>query len=336
MAVINVNVPTLLDITTNRDPGGARAQVAELLNKDQPSIEDMVWKEGNLVTGDRVTYRSSLPSVGFRRLNEGVARSKSTTAQFDEAAALLEANAIIDRKLAILSGDPAGTRVNEDKAFIEAMGQTFASTLWYGNQTADPKSFTGLTPRFNVAADDQVLDAGGTGTDNASIWIVTWDTDKVYGIYPKGTIGGLHHADITTNRTDFGDGHWTGDMVADDNGNEFLAYRSHYEWNCGLAVKDRRYVVRIANIDKSLLTSNMSTGADLADLLTAGLGRLHRVGARTRIYMPREIHTMAQRQGNKERAAFTNRATDGGPLTDFNGILLRREDALVADEARVV
>lgn len=338
MAVINVAVPTLIDITTNQDPNGVRAKVAEILNRDQPSIQDMPWKEGNLQTGERVTVRSSLPSVDFRRLNEGVARSKSTTSQFDEAAALLEANAIIDRKLAILSGNVAATRALEDKAFIEAMGQRFASTLWYGNQLTANKEFTGLTPRFNTIAGGQVIDGGGTGTDNSSIWIINWDVDTVYGIYPKNTVGGLHYAETTANMRDFGDGFPTGDYQRDDNGNPYLCYSSHYEWNCGLAVRDRRQVVRIANIDKSLLSKDQSSGADLQDLLLLGLGLLHRVGPNTKIYMPRNIMTTAWRQSAYEKRNFFDRQTSPGqqPMLNFNGVQVRREDALIADEARVV
>jgi hypothetical protein len=36
---------------------------------------------------------------------------------------------------------------------------------------------------------------------------------------------------------------------ADANGNTYQAYRDHFKWECGLTVRDWRYVVRICNID---------------------------------------------------------------------------------------
>lgn len=338
MAVINVNLPTLLDITASKDPNGANAKVAEILHKKLPSIQDMPWRMGNLVTGDRVSVRNSLPTADFRRMNEGVARSKGTTTQFDEVAALLEAQGAIDRELAILSGNPTQERALNAVAEIEGMGQKFDTTLWYGNAATDPKGFTGFTPRFNTISGGQVIDAGGVSTNNSSIWIINWGETTVHGIYPKGTVGGLHHADTTTNRTDFGDGQWTGDYIVDDNGNRFLGYTDHYIWRCGLAIRDRRHVVRIANINKALLTKDQSTGADLQDLIMQGMGLIEDLGPNTTIYMPRNLMTWGWRQSAYEKRGFFDRmALPGTQLQElmFNGVRVHRADGLAADEARV-
>ena len=48
-------------------------------------------------------------------------------------------------------------------------------------------------------------------------------------------------------------------------------FRSHYQWKSGLSVRDWRYVVRICNIDKSALTPDAVTGADLPDLCVQAL-----------------------------------------------------------------
>ena len=37
--------------------------------------------------------------------------------------------------------------------------------------------------------------------------------------------------------------------VTDANGGRYDVLESHYKWDCGLSVRDWRYVVRIANID---------------------------------------------------------------------------------------
>jgi hypothetical protein len=76
MATINdTGLPTLLDQVKRTAPGGAIDRIIEQLTKKNPILEDMVWQEGNLPTGHRFTSRTSLPSVGWRRLNEGMGRA---------------------------------------------------------------------------------------------------------------------------------------------------------------------------------------------------------------------------------------------------------------------
>jgi hypothetical protein len=123
------------------------------------------------------------------------------------------------------------------------MNQTMAQTLFYGNTAVNPERFMGLAPRFSAisGADNaqNIIDAGGTGSDNTSVWLVVWGTNTVFGIYPKGSKAGLFHEDL-------------GLIDAfDANNNRYRAYADRWQWKCGLHVKDWRYVVRICNIDVS-------------------------------------------------------------------------------------
>lgn len=335
MAVIGQVLPTLVDLTNRLDPEGKIASIAEYLTADNQVLDDMVWKEGNLPTGERTTIRTELPTVGFRALNEGVARSKSRTAQIDEGAAMLEGNSQVDRKLAILSGNIGAYRLSESTAFFESMNQTMATTTFYGNAATSPKAFTGFAPRFDDIG-DQVIDAGGTGTDNMSIWLIAWG-EQVFGIYPKGTKGGLFHHDVSGFAGMGDDGFPLGMEVLDADGNPYLGYKDHYEWNCGLAVKDRRYVVRIANIDRSLLIKDRTTGADLQDLMVQATERIQGNATRQAFYMPRAISGMLRRQLLTTKNAFLSYdEVAGRKVTNFDGIPVRRVDALKADEARVI
>ena len=277
MAVIGAVLPTLVDLTKRLDPDGKIAAIGEWLTQSNPILDDIVWQEGNLPTGERTTIRTELPTVSLRALNEGVPRSKSRTAQIDDGAALLEGNSQVDRKLAILSGDIGNYRLSESTAFFESMNQTMAGLIVYGNAASNPKAFTGLAPRFNTLSGDfgaQVIDAGGTGTDNASIYLVGWGAQGVKGIYPKGTKAGIFHHDLTANMGMGDDGYPLGMEVLDADGNPYIGYKDHYEWNAGLSVKDPGYVVRIANIDKSLLTDDASTGAKNQVLMVEALERI--------------------------------------------------------------
>lgn len=334
MAVLGSSVATLVDIAKRTDPDGKIARVAERLNQSNQVLDDMLWKEGNLPTGERTTVRTGLPGVAFRSLNEGVPRSKSSVSQFDEGAAMLEGFSEVDRKAAQLSGNVGQYRLDEAGAFFESMNQEMASTLFYGNAAASPKEFTGFAPRFNSLSGPtggQIIDAGGTGTDNRSIWLVVWGDQTVRGIYPKGTKAGLFHEDMSPPE---------GSTLYDASGNPYVGYRDHYEWNCGLSVKDPRFVVRIANIDASLLTADKSTGADLQDLMvlaTETVDSLEMGGTRAVFYAPRLISAFLRRQILQEKNAFLSLNEVGGRrVTAFDGISVRRTDALNVDEARVV
>lgn len=341
MAVLGNSVVTLVDIAKRLDPDGKIARIAELLNQENEVLDDIAWVEGNLPTGDRTTVRAGLPGVSFRALNEGVPRSKSQVSQFDEGAAMLEGFSEVDRKEAILSGDVSNYRLSEGAAFMEAMNQTFTTNLFYGNAAASPKAFTGFAPRFNAISGNtttgqNIIDAGGTGTDNYSVWLVVWDPMKVRGIYPKGTKAGLFHEDASDVSTAT-DGFPRGTVLYDASGNPYMGYRDHFEWNCGLSIKDYRYVIRIANIDRSDLSKDYATGADLQDLLIQAAERVQNLNGRAAFYAPRVITGMLRRQLVNKKNGFLSWDEIGGrKVLSFDGIPIRRVDALNVNEARVV
>src|SRR5690606_34436193 len=105
---------------------------------------------------------------------------------------MMEARSEIDVDVAKLNGNTAAFRLSEAEAFVEGMNQEFMSALFYGNAALEPEKFTGLATRYNTLDPAQnissnVLDAGGTGTDNTSIYLVVWGENTVTGIYPKGS-----------------------------------------------------------------------------------------------------------------------------------------------------
>jgi hypothetical protein len=176
MAVLGNSVVTLVDIAKRLDPDGKIARIAELLNQENEVLDDITWVEGNLPTGDRTTVRAGLPGVSFRALNEGVPRSKSQVSQFDEGAAMLEGFSEVDRKEAILVGRRCQVPPVGSGCLHGAMNQAFTTNLFYGNAAASPKAFTGFAPRFNAISGNtttgqNIIDAGGTGTDNYSVWL---------------------------------------------------------------------------------------------------------------------------------------------------------------------
>lgn len=255
MATIGTNLLTLADWAKRLDPNGTTADIVELLSMTNHILTDMLFKEGNLPTGDRTTVRTGLPTVAWRLLNKGIAKSKSTTAQIDESCGILEARSEIDKDLCELNGNQASFRLGEAQSFIEAMNKEMAETLFYGNSGTAPEEFTGLSIRYSslsAANGQNILSAGGSGSDNSSVWLVCWGANTAYGIFPKGSKAGLIHEDLGLI-----------DALDADN-NKFRAYADWWQWKCGLALRDWRFVSRISNIDISDLLAITGTQATTA------------------------------------------------------------------------
>jgi len=333
MSALTATHPTLLDLARRQDPDGKIAQVVELLTQQNSVLEDMTWVEGNLETGHKTTVRTGLPSVTWRKLYGGVQPSKSTTAQITDTTGMLEAYAEIDKALADLNGNTAAWRLSEEMPFIESLNQEVASTVFYGNETTEPEAFTGLSPRFNLksaANGDNIISANDstTPTDNQSIWLVGWGPNTCHGIIPKGSVSGIQISDK---------GQVTIENLNGDGG-RMEAYRTHYRWDAGLTVRDWRYIVRIPNISKALLTADASSGPNLPNLMFEAIERIQSLsGVRPVFYMSRTVATKLRQQTAAAVKSSTLMVENvGGVLVQsFNGIPLKRVDALAADEAYV-
>jgi hypothetical protein len=314
------------------DPDQQIATIVEILNETNEILPDMSWMEGNLPTGHRTTIRSGLPVPTWRKLYGGVQPTKSTTVQVTDNTGMLEAFAEVDVALADLNGNTSAFRLSEDLPHIEGMNQEMADTLFFGNEGTEPEAFTGLSSRFNdLAAEnaDNIIDAAGTGTDNASIWLVVWGPNTCHGIVPKGSTAGLKVEDL---------GKVTIEDV-DGAGGRMMAYRTHYRWDAGLTVRDWRFIVRICNIDKSDLSADLATGADLHTEMYKAMRLIPNMAmGRPAFYASRDIWTMLGQQAaaGVNNSTLTMENVGGAFVEKFHGVPLRRVDVLAADEARVV
>lgn len=332
MATLAVTNPTLLDLANRMDPNGKIPTIVEMLQETNEILEDMSWIEGNLPTGHKTKIRTGIPQPTWRKLNQGVMPTRSTTADITFNTGTLEAYSEIDKKEADLNGNTAEFRLSEDKPHIIGMNEEMADTIFYGNEDSAPAEFTGLSPYFNslsAESGENIITGSGGGSDNASIWLVGWSPETVTGIIPKGLPAGLQMEDKGQQTVDVfnSSGAYTGKMEA---------YVTHYVWHAGLAVKDWRYVVRIANIDKSDLTKNAASGADLIDLMTQALERIQGLsGVRPAFYTNRTIRSFLRRQiANKVAAStLTMETVAGKKVMMFDTVPVRRVDALAGDEA---
>lgn len=331
MATLTSTNPTLADVAARLGPDGKLdPNIVEMLSETNEILDDMTVIEANGFTEHKTTVRSGIPAGTWRKLNYGVQPEKSRTVQVKDSMGMLETYAEVDKALADLNGNSAAWRMSEERAFIEGMNQTMASTLFYGDSSADPEKFMGLAPRYNSLSAENamnIVDAGGTGSDNASIWLIVWGPNTCHTIYPKGSPAGLQARDLGE------------DTLLDAAGGRYQGYRTHYKWDIGAVLRDWRYVVRIANVDVSDLTKNAASGADLIDLMTQALELVPNIGmGRPAFYMPRKIRSFLRRQITNKVAAstLTMEEVAGKKVVTFDGVPCRRTDALLLTEARVV
>ncbi len=319
---IGTNVLTLTDWAKRIDPDGKIASIAEMLSQTNEILNDISFIEGNLPIGHRMTLRTTLPDVYFKIINRGVPTSKSTTAQVDEQAGNIIGWSEIDKDEAELNANVNAFRLSEGAAFIQAMNIRFAQTLFYGNPSINVEEFAGLSPRYSQLAgagnSQNIIDAGGTGSDTFSIWLLNFSPMTTFGFFPKGSRAGLVHDDqglVTIETTK--DGRELRDEV----------YRDKWQWKAGVAVKDTRYNVRIVNC-------TTSTG-NLSDLMIKAIhtvpdtntGKFCFAMNRTAI---NQLDIQRKRDVNQGGMTYVD--VDGMPKPHFWGIPIRKMDTLLTTE----
>jgi hypothetical protein len=316
--------PTIANVAAALDPNGNVAKVANVLDKVMPEIGDIPWMEGNLTTGHRITRTAnSLPTGSWRQLNQGVAASKAETAQFDETCGIIADESKIDVGMVALHRDGPAYRSMVDKLKVEGLTQKFGTALWYESVSSNPERIHGLTARYPATTgytnSSYVLAGTNAGVNAQSIWLVTWELGKIYGIYPQNTQGGLKVQD-------------KGEQRVTDATGAFYALCTWLEWHCGIAVEDYRYAVRYQYDPDDAAMANTEKGLYLGvmEMVTT----LHRKTANTRFYMSRDTFLRFNQQllANEGRAA-TFVQLGGEMVPQFLGIPIRITDNLVAETA---
>lgn len=332
MATIGNTYLTLADVFKRTDTNKQIAHIIEILAQHNPILQDMIVKECNDGTTHLTTIRTGIPEATWRMLYQAVQPQKSTTAQVRDATGFAEAWSEVDAKLIDLTQDKAGLRLSEATAFLEGMNQAMATSLFYGDQATSPARFTGLAPRFNKLATSgsgaQIVDAGGTGSNNTSIWFVVWGDNTVHGLYPKGSKAGVVRED-------------KGKQTKETPEGVYDVYREKFQWDIGLSVRDYRYVARIANIDVQAVRNG---SVDLYSLMRKAYYKLHQrrvAGGRAAIYLNTDmleaLDALATNKGTTDNfVRLTRKELEGEEVLSYRGIPLRESDALLNTEARVV
>lgn len=321
--------------------------VIEILNQSNQMIEDASWIEGNMEVGHQYSVRTGLPPSYYAAISQYVPVGISTSYPLTEMSAHLKAYTQVSKDLAEMGGmdNVAAYRANEARAQLESFNQTFAQTAIYGAAN-NPAQFPGFFTRFNTTENNanpannaqNVLDAGGTGSTNASILLVKWSQRGVSFFFPKGSKAGIAHQDLGE-QTDKSINYGSGAGQFTDSGPGLLqVYREYWSWKHGLAIMDWRDVVRIANIDVPNLLAK--TGCDILDLLIRAVHHIPNIqGGRPAIYMNRTVFEMfdiQMRDAVQKGGQLKYEVVNGVEIPVFRGIPIRLMDQMLLTEARVL
>ena len=339
MATLTSTYLNLIDVIKQNDP--STGEIVEVLKQQNPILDDAVAQECNMGAIHRHGIRTGLPTPAWGRLYQGIPQSKSTPQQVDDTTGFLEARSSIDTRALKRSKNPAALRLSEAYSHLESMNQEMARGIFYHDTATTPERFKGLAARYGVkggaGAGNQIVDAGGTGTDNTSIWFVTWGDHATSLLYPEGSKAGVDRQDKGEQR------------VTDANGDPYYVKEEVFEWHIGLAVKDWRYNARVANLDVSDVLAGT---VDVESFMISAYYKLQsrRMDAKTSrisIYMNRTmlealdklssgIGAATGTSGVRSALRLTRAELEGKEVTMFRGIPIRETDAILNTEARVL
>ena len=309
--------------------------VAEVLNETNEVIEDAVIQSSTDMTSHVFSRRTALPAVSWVLLGNGWNATVGTLNQVREQIGQLKARFHAPQDIMDIQPNPAKYRMQQERAYIESMGQELSKTL-FGNVSAGslspavtpPEEFAGFQYRYKdlgTTDTNYVINNGNTtGADNTSIWFIQWGAGKVYLISPRNAPGGLSKVDKGLVLVS-GDNAVASTSAAMNNPtNQLWAFITEFAWRVGLAVEDLRTVKRLANID-SVAGSTFTLDEDKIIAIKNNFKSKDMVS----MYMNETIFTQLEILAkDKVNVHWSENNPFGRPQLFFQTMPVRRSDAI--------
>jgi hypothetical protein len=347
LATLTPGLFTYAEWALRLDPDGKTSVLVNLLSQNNSILEDCMAVECQSGNAYEFTQVVKLPTPSRRTYNQGVAATMAAVAKQVLSCSEYGDWSVFDSSLARLGGNMADLRFQEDALHMEGMSQLVASDLFYANRATDPTQFTGLSNLYytvstaNSQIANNVIDCGGTGNTNASIWLIGWGPRHIHTVFPKGIPAGMQHRDF-------------GELPKTDSGgsNEFPAWRTWLQWNIAVAVEDWRYGVRACNIDYTTFGTGSAPNliailaamvykppvmpAGVAPVQTSDDPSRVTMSTRSAFYCNRTVFLQLDLQAqNKTNVLLKMDEWDGHAVLTYRGIPIRVVDALTIAETRV-
>jgi hypothetical protein len=333
MATKSADSLSIADATRLITPDGKVAAVGEVLDQLKGIVHDMPWMEGDTVEGHQVVQRTSLPIIYTKRASVGVRSSAGSYAATVEAPEKIQGWLRMDEDVAEFGGNPEAKLAREAKGFAEAMEQTVANRVIYGNSNVTPDQIDGAAIRYNSLTvgpqkrNTLSVTTSPSGNDQMSMYLFKWGPGMVYGWYPKGSQAGMQIVP------------WGKRPVEESDGTNVLnrvVYKEQWKWALGLAVENWKAIVRLCNIDKSVLLGG--TPQDLLKYMRYAIQLLPEGPGKPVFYCNLTTKAQLNEQaysGVKAGGGLTFENVDGRPIMRFQGIEIKALDCLTEGESPV-
>ena len=304
--------------------------VAEVLNETNDIIADAHVEQANDITSHVVSRRTALPTVTWNKVGNGWSATTGLVQQARETIGMLKARYQCPDDVMRLQPNPSKFRMQQERGYIESLGQEVANTLIYGGITPStgtltpaPEEFTGLAARYASLSTSQTTYVANNGdssaADDTSIWFIQWGPGKVYLVYPRNS------GQVGIKKEDKGM-----QLVSGDNSLDLWAHITEFSWDVGLCIEDGRSVKRLANISA---TSGDTWTLDEDKIIETRNNFKYTQGM---IYMYCNEQTFTQLQilaKDKNNVHWTESNPFGKPQLYFQDMPVRRLDAIVNTEA---
>jgi hypothetical protein len=312
----------------SKDAGIVR--LAEVMTETNEVQRDISWVRSNQLTSNIHYKRTVMPTAQSRQLNEGISSSVSKKEAHTDTCVQVATRSDVDIALLDIAPDPAEFLAQEARPHMTALAEMTVHGIFKGDVEGGILGFETRLNKLNLPGNkkNQIVDAGGTGQNLGSIYIIKWDPDEVTGIYPMNTTAGLNIEILAKH------------MVDDKAGKKFIAHTTEFSQFYGLSVRDYRYVSRLCNIDLDLVLNDQAAQVNLFNKLITAKNRIYNVSSgHVFMYMSPELANLIEIAGwNKTNALIGYREDiqNDTRILSFSGIPIRKNDFMSDPETQVV
>lgn len=312
--------------------------VAEVLNETNDIIADAIVQQANDITSHVIARRTALPRPSWIKIGQGWDATVGRLQQARETIGQLKARYQCPQDVMRIQPNPGKYRSQQERTYVEAMGQEFANTLVAGSIAGEPpEEFDGFMaryPKLSTADATYVISNGaslGGGTSLTSIWFAQWRPGGVYLIYPRNATGG------GINKEDKGLVYTLSDTSVEAptleyQNKQLWAYITEFAWDVGLCIEDTRTVKRLANISTVAATDTATLDEDKIIQIRNNF----KTPGTISMYCNETIFTQLQILAkDKMNVQYAPDSPFGKPQMFFLDMPVRRLDAIPTDEALV-
>ncbi len=296
-------LPTLLDIA--KSDAGIGYPIIMEASRIAPELR-LIPADTMVGTEMKLTVNVGLPTVGFRRVNEGAPRSRGSQDARVFQCFDLDHQIACDDASVQRAKDKGRFLENEAVLTLEAAFQKVSRVTYYGTGE-DEKAFPGLIEQY---LPDALHETDATGANNkTSVWFVRLGRETLEYLFGNG-------------RTIRFNEEWKEETIYDKNGNPIPGWTNWMRGCLGMRLANKHCAMRLKNLGSE-------NGKGLTDDLMFDLNQ------KFTEFGPEPTHILMN--GRSQEQLRKSRATDLNPNPDlpkeWNGIPIIRTAGLVNNEA---